>query len=163
MMDERSVVAERLRKKMQEVQSLEEKLRTARIYVQALQDVMRALGAPTAAAETKPERSMRAGSGVSQARDVILKAGKPVHISDLLVGVGKEDTRDSRASLTSSIAAYVRRGEIFTRPAPNTYGLVELGHESIPEPRLSPPDDFGGDSSEPREKFVADIDDEIPF
>lgn len=159
-MDERSVVAERLRKKMQEVQSLEEKLRTARIYVQALQDVMKAMGATPTAPETKPERSLRAGSGVSQARDVILKAGKPVHISDLLSGIGKEDTRDGRASLTSSLAAYVRRGEIFTRPAPNTYGLVELGHESIVEPEPEPPEDFG---SAPRDDATADIDDEIPF
>jgi hypothetical protein len=162
-MDERSVVGERLRKKMQEVQSLEERLRTARIYVQALQDVMKHMGAPVAATETKPERSLRAGSGVSQARDVILKAGKPVHISELLAGIGKEDTRDSRASLNSSLAAYVRRSEIFTRPAPNTYGLVELGHEDAAEPEPSPPDDFGGYSSGPRETFTADLDEEIPF
>jgi hypothetical protein len=150
-MDERSVVADRLRKKMQEVQSLEEKLRTAKIYVQALQDVMRVMGAPITGTDTKPERSLRAGSAVSQARDVILKAAKPVHIADLLAGIGKEDTRDGRASLTSSLAAYVRRGEIFTRPAPNTYGLIELGHEEIAEPESEPPEDFG------------DLDDEIPF
>lgn len=162
-MDERSVVADRLQKNMQEVQSLEEKLRTAKIYVQALQDVMKALGAPTVGMETKTERILRAGSSVSQARDVILKAARPVHIAKLLAGIGKEDTRDIRASLTSSLAAYVRRGEIFTRPAPNTYGLTELGHESITEPEPEPPDDFGGYASGPREKFAADMDDEIPF
>jgi hypothetical protein len=28
------------------------------------------------------------------------------------------------------LAAYVRRGEIFTRPSPNTFGLLELGHDN---------------------------------
>jgi hypothetical protein len=163
-MDERSVVADRLRKKMQEIQSLEERLRTAKIYVQALQDVMRAIGAPLVGTETKTERSLRSGSTVSQARDVILKAGRPVHLSELLAGVGKEDTRESRASLTSSLAAYVRRGEIFTRPAPNTFGLVELGHGSVAEPEPEPPDDFGGYASTTlRETFSTDPDDEISF
>jgi len=162
-MDERSVIADRLHKKMQEVQSLEEKLRTAKIYVQALQDVMKAIGGQVTPTETKAERSLRAGSAVSQARDVILKAARPVHIAELLAGIGKEDTRDIRASLTSSLAAYVRRGEIFTRPAPNTYGLTELGHDSISEPEPEPPDDFGGYTSGPRATFAADLDDEIPF
>jgi hypothetical protein len=124
---------------------------------------MKAMGAPLPGLETKNERSLRSGSTVSQARDVILKAGGPVHITDLLAGVGKEDNRDNRASLTSSLAAYVRRGEIFTRPAPNTYGLTELGHESAREPEPSPPETFGGFSAGRRESFAVDLDDEIPF
>jgi hypothetical protein len=158
-MDEKSVVADRLRKKLIEVQSLEEKLRTAKVYVQALQDVMKALGGEPE--EGRPQRAPKAGSGVSQARDAILKAGRPVHISDLLAAMGKEETREGRASLTSSLAAYVRRGEIFTRPAPNTFGLVELGHDSIADEE--PPEDFGGYSSGPRKEGGPDLDDEIPF
>jgi hypothetical protein len=34
----------------------------------------------------------------------------------------------NRSALSGSIAAYVRKGEIFTRPAPNTFGLLELGN-----------------------------------
>lgn len=140
-MDERAIIAERLRKKTAEVQTLEEKLRTARIYVQALQDVMKALGGQ--ADELRGESVLRAGSAVSQARDVILEANKPVHIAALLAALGREDTRDTRASLTSSLAAYVRRGEVFTRPAPNTYGLVELGHEGVEDSEPTPPAGFG--------------------
>lgn len=141
-MSERAAIKERLRKKEQEIQTLEGKLQSARIYVQALQDVLKMLekvgdGTPT---ESVP----RPGSLVSQARDVILKVGRPVHINELLEGVGKEATREGRASLTSSLAAYVRREEIFTRPAPNTFGLIELGHETVEEgPDPEPPSDFG--------------------
>lgn len=153
-MDERAIVAERLRKKTLEVHALEEKLRTARIYLQALQDVMKALGGQSD--EARGESILRSGSAVSQARDVILKASKPVHISDLLRALGRDDTRDVRASLTSSLAAYVRRGEVFTRPAPNTYGLVELGHETVEDAEPAPPAGFGQAS-------LIDLDDDNPF
>ena len=53
-------------------------------------------------------------------------SGKPLHISDLLVALGKETDHDNRAALSGSLSAYVRKHEIFTRPAPNTFGLVEF-------------------------------------
>jgi len=150
--DERAIIAERLRKKMSEVQSLEEKLRTAKVYVQALQDVMKALGGGVEDS-SRVQRAPKAGSAVSLARQVILTAGKPVHISDLLTALGREETRETRASLTSSLAAYVRRGEVFSRPAPNTFGLIELGHEIAG--REEPPEDFAASLPEDEE--------EIPF
>lgn len=146
-MSERAVIKDRLRKKEQEIQSLEGKLQAARIYVQALQDVIKVLD--KAGDDAPTESVLRAGSLVSQARDVILRIGKPVHINELLEALGKDATREGRASLTSSLAAYVRREEIFTRPAPNTFGLIELGHEGTDEEvDTEPPSDFGGESND---------------
>lgn len=141
---EREKIAERLRRKELEIQSLEEKLRSARVYVQALQDVLRLF----AASEDSPpaDAVLKPGSAVAQARDIIIQRGAPVHIGDLLTALGRESSRETRASLTSSLAAYVRRGEIFTRPAPNTFGLLELGHSEVAaEGPLEPPPDFGRD------------------
>jgi hypothetical protein len=153
-MSEQDIIKERLRKKELEIQSLEEKLRSARIYVQALQDVLRAIG--QGSSESAHVASLKAGSAVASAREIIMKAGKPVHVNDLLEGLGKGGSREGRASLTSSLAAYVRRGEIFTRPAPNTFGLVELGHEPVDLGDVGPPADFG--------REPVDVDDrEIPF
>jgi hypothetical protein len=149
-MDERAIVADRLQRKLQELHALEEKLRSAKIYVQALQDVMKALGGPLD--DARVDTVLKSGSAVSQAREVILEAGKPVHISDLMRSLGREDSRESRASLASALAAYVRRGDIFTRPAPNTFGLAELGHDEVQPSRAAPPTGFG-----------KDLPDEIPF
>ena len=46
-----------------------------------------------------------------------------------------------------SLAAYVRKGEIFTRSGPNTFGLIELGHvnENKANPEHEPPAGFGED------------------
>lgn len=164
-MSERDVIRDRLRKKEQEIQALEDKLRAARIYVQALQDILKVVdkGAGTASAETV----LRPGSSVSRARDVILAAGKPVHINDLLEALGKDGTREGRASLTSSLAAYVRREEIFTRPAPNTFGLIELGHSEVAVEEPEPPKGFGQGGGfggkPPWGQDADDLDDEIPF
>jgi hypothetical protein len=79
----------------------------------------------------------------SQARQIILKLARPAHVSELLAEIGKDDTREHRTSLSGTLAAYVRKGEIFTRPAPNKFGLIELGHlQRVTEPS-QPPDGFG--------------------
>jgi hypothetical protein len=89
-----------------------------------------------------------------------------VHLDDLLLELGKKVTRSSQASLAGSLAAYVRREEIFTRPAPNTFGLIELGHDSEGdgevEDDFEPPAGFG---RQPVVKsgFADDLDDDVPF
>ena len=65
-----------------------------------------------------------------------------MHVEKLLNAIGKESTKSNKVSLSSSIAHYVREGIIFTRPAPNTFGLKEFektDHDDLPE-------DFGKDS-----------------
>ena len=150
-MSERAIIQDRLRKKEHEIQTLEEKLRTARTYVHALQDILKMLS--KVEPETANEATLRPGSAVSQARDAIFRSGAPVHITDLLEALGKEATREVRASLTSSLAAYVRRNEIFTRPAPNTFGLIELGHTTA----------FGEEEHVPPQGFGRSIGDDTPF
>jgi hypothetical protein len=140
-MSERRKVEERIRRKEQEIQHLEAQVREAKVYIQALQDVLKIFpkdsgGGASAAAE------LRAGSAVAQAREVILLESNPLHITDILQRLGRNVTKGARVSLASSLAAYVRKGEIFTRTAPNTFGLIELGH--IPAERAdTPPDEFG--------------------
>lgn len=167
-MNEREKIQERLRKKEQELQGLEEKIRTGRIYVQALRDVLKLVATDDEVSD-QPESVLRAGSAVAQAREVISDRREPVHINQLLKALGKEVTRESRASLTSSLAAYVRRGEIFTRPAPNTFGLVDLGHEAVAVDK--PPSGFGKTapavpSPPPAPKpsrFLEGVDDDVSF
>src|SRR5262249_24955168 len=137
-------IQERLRKKEQEIQGLEERLRNARTYVAALQDILKLLAGQEDRHPPNVSRAiLRAGSAGDQARQVILRNGAPVHISAPADAIG-QDTGEGRISLASSLAAYVRKAEIFTRPAPNTFGLVELGHRTIPvEDEDGPPAGFG--------------------
>ena len=154
-MSERTIILDKIQKKEQEIQTLEEKLRGAKIYVQALQDVLSALSRE--GDDSQVDAILRSGSSVAAAREAILRSGKPVNISELLAALGRGVTKEGRASLASSLAAYVRKGEIFTRPAPNTFGLIELGHTQEPL-NTEPPAEFGKKS--PADE---DLDTEIPF
>jgi hypothetical protein len=129
-MKERNLIREKLRRKEIEIQSLEARLREAKGYVRALRELL---------GEEDADKSM-----VAMARDIILEQGHPVHITDLLKGMGRDLTREARVSLTSALAAYVRRGDVFTRAGPNTFGLRELNHTRKMAPSQSePPADFG--------------------
>jgi hypothetical protein len=160
-------IEDQLRRKEAEIVSLEGKLKEAKVYAKALRDVLKIVGKdePEEAGETK----LRKGSLVDQAREVILDRGEPVHLDDLLKAMGRIVTRDAKASLNSSLAAYVRNGEIFVRTAPATYGLIELSHTEEEAEEDLPPASFGRDTGgwgAPTPSgvgFTDDLDEDIPF
>jgi hypothetical protein len=152
-MNQQKKIMARIRRKETEIQDLEMQIREARAYVQAMQDVLKML--PRTGGASGGAEILRAGSAASRARDIILAAGKPVHVSDLLKEMGKEMTHETRASLSGTLAAYVRKGEIFTRPGPNLFGLVELEDQPAPAEQASePPGDFGTFDEEPEDDDV---------
>lgn len=159
-MSERSVIESKIKRKVTEIQTLERKLESAKIYLRALRDVQGAI-AKDLEKDDSSGTILRKGSAVAQAHDAILMLGKPLHIDELLKCLDKDVTRESKASLAGSLAAYVRREEIFTRPAPNTFGLRELNHFELVPPPNEPPPNFGTESNPSAE--VPDFDKEIPF
>lgn len=124
-------------KKEQEIVELEQKLRDARIYLQAVQDSIRVL--PREAMDISKTRELRPGTAVANARDLIKSAGHPLHVTEILKGLGKPVDSKNKLSLSGSLAGYVRDGQIFNRPAPNTFGLLEFDNGKKPDL----PDDFG--------------------
>jgi hypothetical protein len=115
----------RIAKKQQEIADLELQLRDARSYLQALQDSMKMIPQDMLE-EGGSGRELRVGSSLYKAREALRKSGKPLHINELLKAIGKPVEKKSRLSLSGSLAAYVRKNEIFTRPGPNTFGLHEF-------------------------------------
>jgi hypothetical protein len=135
----------------------------AEAYVQALQETIKAL--PRDASDVKPERILRSGGALAKVRELILAKRRPQHVDEILEALAKPIDKKSRASITSAIGMYVRRGEIFVRTAPNTFGLIELDHAPDGEENMPPPG-FGRILQEaPPEPEVpmADDDDEVPF
>ena len=137
-MSSRRKIEDRIKKKEQEIQELELKIREAKAYIQAMNDVVKLIPDDGGRGANRGPRELREGSMMASARDAIMKAGQPLHILKLLEAVGKPFTRENRASLAGSISAYVRRGEIFTRRGPNTFGLVEFETADMKPPPASP-------------------------
>jgi hypothetical protein len=143
-MDLRKELNKKIERKQGEIQQwqmdmreLETKVREANAYVAGLEETLKLL--PKEGPSEAVSNALRPDSAVANAREVILKAGKPLHINDILKALGKAVSHDTKASLSGSIGAYVRNKQFFTRPAPNTFGLIEL--ESKTEDDLPP--DFG--------------------
>lgn len=132
----------RIERKKAEIAEMESQVRLAREYLQALEDTFKLIPRDFANGGD-PVITLRAGSALARAREVIKKSGKPMHITELLAAMGKGATRNERAGLSGTLASYVRRGEIFTRPAPNTFGLVELDKASAANDDDLPPSGFG--------------------
>jgi hypothetical protein len=137
-------------KKQQEIEGLQGELDRAKIYLQAIMDSIKVLPKEISSnGNMSAQPTLRPGTSLAKARDAILSAGKPLHISEIVAAVGKQSDKKTRLSLAGSIAWYVRRNQVFTRPAPNTFGLVEMG-SSTNDPAAAAenapdlPDSFGG-------------------
>lgn len=129
-------------RKAQEIGELERQLDMARAYLQAIQDSIRALPRENATGGDDLSGDLRPGSLLARAKEAIQKKGEPMHINALLSAIGVENTKKSRVSLVGSLGGYVRKGMVFTRPAPNTFGLVGM---KLPEAQTiqTLPETFG--------------------
>src|SRR5271166_5646207 len=115
-------------KKQQEIEELQAELDRAKIYLQAIMDSIKVLPKEAGTnGNLRTQATLRPGTSLAKARDAILAAGKPLYIGEIVSAVGKQPDKKTRLSLAGSIAWYVRRKQVFTRPAPNTFGLVEMG------------------------------------
>ncbi len=147
------MLSDKINEKLVEIQLLEEKLKAARIYVEALRDAFSLVTGEAVAPKevtpplpppSPPETVLRSTSTVALVRDAILEANRPMQVDELIDKIGKPAGRISRQALSSAVSRYVRRGEIFTRPSPATFGLLALGHTppDIP-PGFDLPSTFG--------------------
>jgi hypothetical protein len=143
----RDEIQKRIDRKRSEIGEFEAKAREAAIYIQALEDALR-LVPKDPLDESAVSMELRPGSRVAKAREFLRKLGRPGQILEILTGIGEDPTAANRAALSGSIGAYVRKGEIFTRPAPNTFGLIEFG---VLETKNGPPPGFGKDEDAERE------------
>ncbi len=119
-----------IERKQSEVAALESQLSKVRSYLHGLETARRLgalMEAPNAKGQLR-EKQPRQGSDVGKCMEMIRKAGHPIHINELVTGLGKESTKAARMSLSGSLSACVRDGKWFTKPEPNTFGLIEMNN-----------------------------------
>jgi hypothetical protein len=141
-MQAREQLQKLLDRKQQEIRDLELQLEKAKAYVQALQDSMRFLPKENGQSDV----ILRPGTALAKTRDLLRIAGRPLHITEILKGLNQTVDKNHKLSLSGSLSSYVRNSQIFTRPAPNTFGLLEMNKTSSDSPEsgeLEIPDDFG--------------------
>jgi hypothetical protein len=131
-----------IERKKAEIHELEMRIRDAQSYLQALQDSSKLLPKETDNnGLTSSGFSLRPGTSLARVREIIKEAGKPMHINDILTQLGKTVDNQNRVSLVGTLGSYSRKGRVFSRTAPNTFGLIELGQKESTEVDL--PETFG--------------------
>ncbi len=137
----REDIQKRIEKKQAELteafQVFERSVAAGEAYIQALQDTLKAL--PRDIADVRPEKILRAGGIMAKVRQTILSNGNPMPLDQILTTLGKDTDKKTRASVGGAIGNYARKGEVFVRTGPNTFGLIELGHLSNGHDDQPPP------------------------
>lgn len=116
-------------RKAQEISDLEAQIERAKVYLQAIQDSIKALPREVPsnhAAGEDASATLRPGTNLARARDAIQSAGGPMHVIEILAAIGVDNTKANRTSLIGSLGGYVRKRQVFTRPKPNTFGLIGM-------------------------------------
>jgi hypothetical protein len=134
-------IRRRIDKKKRDLEKLEHDLRDGKVYLRALEDTYRLLEDGDGS-----EPALRPGSDLAQAQEMIRKAGRPLHVSEILAMLGKGADTKSKESLSGSLSSYARKGQVFTKAGPNKFGLTDMPAEpdnGTAAKQDEPPDDFG--------------------
>ena len=152
-MKARRDIERRIDKEQQKVAELRSQIKHAESFIQGLQEALKMLPKDD---ENKPRKGkglVRPGSGMAKIINLIRQNGKPMHISEIVTGLGREDTKANRMSIAGSLGRYVRRDEVFSRVGPNLFSLKNMKSSS----EILPPG-FGAE-----EVPVSQPDDDLPF
>lgn len=78
-------------------------------------------------AEAKPAASVkRSKSQISMVEDVLIEAGTPLHLREIIQKVNEKfAVRIDPDSIGSALTKRVVKGQRFSRPSKNTFGLLE--------------------------------------
>jgi hypothetical protein len=125
-------------RKIEEISALELQIREAKAYIQGLQDSIKLLPRDGTGVA---EYTLREGSALAKARDVLKTAGTPLPIADILKALGTPQDKKHRISLAGTLSGYAREGKVFTKTAPNTFGLIEFRTVQSNDDEI--PEDFG--------------------
>ena len=117
-----------IEKKRGEIIEAEKAISSAEAYIQAMTDAIKRLPKD----EVSAAPPVRPGSDVEKIRDAILSAEKPLHISEIILALGRNDDAESKAKIAGLLGWYTTKGKVFTKTAPNTYGLVESAPPDLP-------------------------------
>ena len=129
-MNIRGDLEKRIEKERQKVLELRAQVEKSEAFILGLQEALKML--PKDGVREPGRRSaskvpeLRSGGNVEKTYNLLRQLGKGAHISEILVGIGEEDTKAKRLSLSSTLSRYVRSGEIFGRTGPNTFALKEI-------------------------------------
>lgn len=114
-----------IKKKEIEIGEYEGKIKEAKSYIQALQDSIRLLPKYDNEGNGTREVRIKPGSNPDKVHELLKTKGHPLHIKEIVEGIGLEYNRISRSTIRSALSPYVKNGQLFKLVSPGTIGLIE--------------------------------------
>lgn len=118
----RKEIERKIERKRAEVEELQRQVDAGKAFIDGLQEALRL----TPPDEDAPVVELRQGSDLESVRNILRQETKPMHIDSIIVKMQKDYTGNMRAGLAGSLSSYARRNKVFTKTAPNTFGLIEF-------------------------------------
>lgn len=144
-------IQKRIRAKEAEVVEITNKLRdleiqreSAKAYIQGLQEILPKVQREEGTNGGGKQTDFRKGSAPELAQQLLRKTGKPLHINQILEGLGRPVEKKTRLALAGTLARCARERLVFRKVAPNTFGLIESETErDLPPAGDGLPEEFG--------------------
>lgn len=112
--------------KEKDIQALEEQLAATKAELRGMMEVLKLLPREENTVEAK--KQLRPGSLTEKTFKVLAKSGRHMYVDEILAAMKKAQNKKNRSSLASVLSQYSRKQEIFSKSAPNTFGLLEWGN-----------------------------------
>lgn len=144
-------IQKRIRAKEAEVNEISNKIKdlemqreAAKAYIQGLQDILPKVQRGEGANGSGRQTDFRKGSAPELVQQLLRKTGKPLHINEILEGLGRPVEKKTRLALAGTLARCARDRLVFRKVAPNTFGLIEAETEEDQPPAGDDlPEEFG--------------------
>jgi hypothetical protein len=143
-------IERRIDKEEQKISELRSQIEHEEAFLQGLQEALRMISKDGDNKPRKGKGRVRKGSDMAKIISLIKQKGKPMYISEILIGLGKEDTKANRMSIAGSLGRYVRGGNVFSRVGPNLFSLKSMQVSS----KIELPPDFGAEEISPQSKHL---------
>jgi len=140
-MKARRDIERRIDKEKQKIADLQGQIEHTEAFILGLQEALKVLPKGENGKPRKGKGIIRQGSDMAKVRDLIKQTDRPMHIGEIVTGIGRADTKANRMSISGSLGRYVRIGEVFKRVRPNTFALIHMDISNIVEL----PSDFGAE------------------
>ena len=132
----RNDIEKRIELEKQKIHELRIQIEIIESFIKGLQEALKMLPDKDEMENRKTTKlrtasGIRSGSNVEKVFNLLRQTGEPMHISAILAGIGQENNKANRLSLSSTLSKYVRKNLLFDRPIPNSFSLKETKGNSV--------------------------------
>jgi hypothetical protein len=162
-MDFKEKLSIEIGKQQSKIAKLRHDIKSAEIYLQAQIDTLNLFPKEDGSA-SNDDASLRTGSDPARVREILSAAGKPMHVMELLTKLGKDQNPANRATLSGTLGRYALKNKVFTKTAPNTFGLLSSPGKILAVVTIDPstediPVSFGTAAAD----VPSTVDEDVPF